>query len=123
MSGFDIDFPFHFDSRGRTATTGRDDHVRDMIEQLLFTNPGERVNRPDFGSGLLQLVFAPNNSELAAALQFTMQAALQRWLGDVIQIEALEVDSADATLRVAVQYTVQRTGERRLDVIERGNVT
>ncbi|MGN6756509.1 MAG: GPW/gp25 family protein [Thermomicrobiales bacterium] len=123
MSGFDIDFPFHFDSRGRTATTGRDDHVRDMIEQLLFTNPGERVNRPDFGSGLLQLVFAPNNSELAAALQFTMQAALQRWLGDLIQIEALEVDSADATLRVAVQYTVQRTGERRLDVIERGNVT
>lgn len=123
MSGFDIDFPFHFDSRGRTATTSRDDHVRDMIEQLLFTNPGERVNRPDFGSGLLQLVFAPNNSELAAALQFTMQAALQRWLGDVIQIEALEVDSADATLRVAVQYTVQRTGERRLDVIERGNVT
>lgn len=123
MSGFDIDFPFHFDSRGRTATTARDDHVRDMIEQLLFTNPGERVNRPDFGSGLLQLVFAPNNSELAAALQFTMQAALQRWLGDVIQIEALEVDSADATLRVAVQYTVQRTGERRLDVIERGNVT
>jgi phage baseplate assembly protein W len=123
MSGFDIDFPFHFDSRGRTATTARDDHVRDMIEQLLFTNPGDRVNRPDFGSGLLQLVFAPNNSELAAALQFTMQAALQRWLGDVIQIEALEVDSADATLRVAVQYTVQRTGERRLDVIERGNVT
>lgn len=123
MSGFDIDFPFHFDSRGRTATTGRDDHVRDMIEQLLFSNPGERVNRPDFGSGLLQLAFAPNNSELAAALQFTMQAALQRWLGDVIQIEALEVDSADATLRVAVQYTVQRTGERRLDVIERGNVT
>ncbi|MGN6809844.1 MAG: GPW/gp25 family protein [Thermomicrobiales bacterium] len=123
MSGFDIDFPFHFDSRGRTATTGRDDHVRDMIEQLLFTNPGERVNRPDFGSGLLQLIFAPNNSELAAALQFTMQAALQRWLGDLIQIEDLEVDSADATLRVAVQYTVQRTGERRLDVIERGNVT
>ena len=58
-----IDFPFHSDSRGRTATTDDDDHIRDMIEQFLFTNPGERVNRPDFGSGLLQLVFAPNSPE------------------------------------------------------------
>ena len=76
-----IDFPFHFDGRGRTAATGDDDHVRDMIEQLLFTSPGERVNRPDFGSGLLQLVFAPNSPELAAALQFTVAgraAALAR---------------------------------------------
>ena len=69
-----IDFPFHFDGRGRTAATDDDDHIRDMIEQLLFTNPGERVNRPDFGSGLLQLIFAPNSPELAAALQFTLQA-------------------------------------------------
>ena len=57
-----------------------------MIEQLLFTNPGERVNRPDFGSGLLQMVFAPNSPELAAALQFTTQAALQRYLGDLIDL-------------------------------------
>ena len=59
-----IDFPFQFDRRGRTATTSDAGHVRDMIEQLLFTNPGERVNRPDFGSGLQQLVFAPNSTEL-----------------------------------------------------------
>ena len=57
-----------------------------MIEQMLFTNPGERVNRPDFGSGLMQLVFAPNSPELAAALEFTLQAALDRWLGDVIEV-------------------------------------
>ena len=88
-----IDFPFQFGSRGRTATTDDDDHVRDMIEQLLFTNAGERVNRPDFGSGLLQLIFAPNSPEMAAALQFTLQAALQQWLGDLIQIQALEVES------------------------------
>ena len=56
-----IDFPFHFDARGRTATPPTTDHIRDMIEQLLFTAPGERVNRPDFGSGLLQMVFAPNS--------------------------------------------------------------
>ena len=90
-----------------------------MIEQLLFTNPGERVNRPDFGSGLLQLVFAPNSPELAAALQFTVQAALQRWLGDVIDLQSLEVTSEDSTLRVVVQYAVRRTGTARADTFER----
>ncbi|HTG33544.1 MAG TPA: GPW/gp25 family protein [Thermoanaerobaculia bacterium] len=114
-----IDYPFHFDRLGRTATTGTDDHVRDMVEQLLFTNPGERVNRPDFGSGLLQLVFAPNSPELAAALQFTIQASLQRWLGDVIQVQALEVTSRDSTLCVVLQYVVLRTGETRVDTFER----
>jgi phage baseplate assembly protein W len=114
-----IDFPFHFDGRGRTARTGDDDHIRDLTEQLLFTNPGERLNRPDFGSGLLQLVFAPNSPELAATLQFTVQATLQRWLGDLIEVQALEVESVDATLRVAVQYTVRRTGETRVETFER----
>ena len=109
-----IDFPFHFDSRGRTAGAGADDHIRDMIEQLLFTSPGERVNRPDFGSGLLQLVFAPNSPELAATLQFTMQAALQQWLGDVIEVQALEVTSEDSQLRVALQYLVRRANQTQV---------
>ena len=117
-----IDFPFHFDNRGRTATTSDDDHIRDMIEQLLFTNPGERVNRPDFGSGLLQLVFAPNSPELAATLQFTVQAALQRWLGDLIEVQALEVTSQDSTLRVVLQYLVRRSGEQRMETFEQGGV-
>lgn len=119
MIAVDIDFPLHFDGRGRTATTGRDDHVRDMIEQLLFTNPGERVNRPDFGSGLLELVFAPNSPELAAALQFSMQAALQRWLGDLIDIAGLTVQSDEGTLRVELQYVIKQTGAGRSDVFER----
>jgi len=102
-----IDFPFHFDGRGRTAITNYDEHVRDMIEQLLFTNPGERVNRPDFGSGLLQMVFAPNSPELAAALQFTIQASLQRWLGDVIELRGLEVTSEDSALRILIQYVIR----------------
>ena len=114
-----IDFPFHFDHLGRTATTGYDDHVRDMIEQLLFTNPGERVNRPDFGSGLLQLVFAPNSPELAAALQFTVQASLQRWLSDVVDVQSLEVTSEDSMLQVVVQYVVLRSGETRVETFER----
>ena len=108
-----IDFPFSFDGRGRTATTGDDDHIRDLIEQLIFTNPGERVNRPDFGSGLLQLIFAPNSPELAATLQFTMQAALQQWLGDVIQVQALEVTSQDSILTVDLKYLVRRTNQEQ----------
>jgi phage baseplate assembly protein W len=104
-------FPIHFDESGRTAACGDDDHVRQMIELLLFTNPGERVNRPDFGSGLLQLLFAPNSPELAAALQFTVQAALDRWLGDLIEVRALEVTSDDSRLVVDLTYAIRRTGE------------
>lgn len=114
-----IDFPLHFDNRGRTAETSDDEHIRDMIEQFLFTNAGERVNRPDFGSGLLQLVFAPNSPELAAALQFTVQAGLQRWLGDIVEIQALEVVSNDAKLQVNLQYLVRRTQEVRTTSFER----
>jgi phage baseplate assembly protein W len=114
-----IDFPFQFDSRGRTATTDDNDHVRDMIEQLLFTSPGERVNRPDFGSGLLQMVFAPNSTELASALQFTAQAALQRYLGDVIDLQQVEVTADDATLTVVVRYVVRETQEGRTETLVR----
>src|SRR5580704_15925473 len=95
-----IDFPYHLDGRGRTACADSTDHITQMIEQLLFTSPGERVNRPDFGSGLLQMVFAPNSTELAAALQFTTQAALQRNLGDLIDLRELTVTAQDATLSV-----------------------
>lgn len=109
----DWDFPFGFDHRGRTAEPASDDaHVRDLLEQLLFTAPGERVNRPDFGSGLLQLVFAPNSVEVAAALEYTTQAAVQRWLGDVVELHQLKVQVLDAALQVDVAYAVRRTGEQ-----------
>jgi Bacteriophage baseplate protein W len=114
-----IDFPYHFDTRGRTATTTDTDHIRDMIEQLLFTNPGERVNQPDFGSGLLQLVFAPNSPELASALQFTMQAAVQRYLGDVIDVRSLEVAAQDSTLTITLAYQIRETQEERTDTFVR----
>ena len=115
-----IDYPFHIEGRGRTAATDDDDHIRDMIEQVLFTSAGERVNRPDFGSGVMQLVFAPNSSELASATQFLVQGALQQWLGDLIQVEAVQVVSEDATIRVAVQYLVRRTRERKVAQFSRG---
>ena len=114
-----VNYPYSFDLRGRTAAVGHEKHVRNLIEQVLFTTPGERVNRPDFGSGLLQLVFAPNSDELAAATQFTVQAALQHWLGDLIMVEAVAVESDNATLRVAVQYVVRRTQQRRVDQFQR----
>ncbi len=104
-----IDFPFHFDGRGRTANADDNDHIRDMLEQLIFTSPGERVNRPDFGSGILQLTFAPNSPELAATLQYTMQAAIQHWLGDVIDIKNLDVQSLDSKLTIDLHYVVRRT--------------
>src|ERR1700759_1162601 len=108
-------YPFHFDSRGRTASASYEDHVRDLVEQLLMTDPGERVNRPDFGSGLLQMVFAPNSPELAAALQFTVQAALEQWLGGLIQVQSLEVTNKDSELRVELNYVVRRTSAQRTE--------
>ena len=90
-----------------------------MIEQFLFTQPGERVNRPDFGSGLMQLVFAPNSSELAAALQFTMNAGLRQCLGDLIEVQSLEVTSEESTLRVSLTYVIRRTKNTRTDQFER----
>ena len=108
-----IDYPYSIDFRGRTAATGTDDHIRDMIEQVLFTSPGERANRPTFGCGLLQLVFGPNSPELAAAAQFLVQGSLQQWLGEVIQVDGVEVESEDSTIRVSVVYTVRRTQQKQ----------
>jgi Bacteriophage baseplate protein W len=109
-----LDFPFHFDRRGRTGDVDDDGHIRDLIEQVLFTAPGERVNRPDFGSGLRQLVFAPNSEELAATTQFLVQGALQQWLGDLIQVDEVDVESEDATIRVTVRYVVRRTQRQQV---------
>ncbi|MFI6875332.1 GPW/gp25 family protein [Streptomyces sp. NPDC050400] len=114
-----LDFPFRIDTRGRSADTTDEDHVRDLIEQLLFTVPGERVNRPDFGSGALHLVFAPADQELAGAVEYSLQAALQRWLGDVIQVERVQVESEDSELRITVGYVLLTTGDPGTAVLER----
>ena len=107
-----VDFPYHLDGRGRTATTGPDDHLRDLIEQVLFTAPGERVMRPDFGSGLLGLVFEPGGPELVAATQHLVQGALQQELGHLIAIESVEVAQDEGALTVAVSYVALQTQER-----------
>ena len=107
-----VDYPFHFDPNGRTAKTSEEDHIRDLIAQVLFISPGERVNRPDFGSGLKHLVFGPNSDEMAAAIQFTVKGALQQWLGHLIQVEEVSVKNREATFHVSVQYINIRNQQR-----------
>jgi phage baseplate assembly protein W len=109
-----LDYPFQFDGRGRTAATNDDEHIRDLIEQVLFTLPGERVNRPTFGSGLLQLVFAPNSDALAAATQLSVQASLQQWLGDLILVQTVKVENRDSRLEITVQYIIRRTQQSQV---------
>jgi phage baseplate assembly protein W len=111
-----LDFPFHVDGRGRAAETDEDDHIRDMIFQVLFTNPGERVNRPDFGCGLKQLIFMPNSDALATATQLLVQGTLQRWLDPVIQVESVAVEAEDSELRVSIVYSKRSGGGTRRDV-------
>lgn len=113
------DFPFRFDGAGRTAATDEENHVRDMVEQVLFTAPGERVNRPEFGSGLLRMVFETNSDELATATQFLVQGALQRWLGDSIQTEGVLIESVESELRISVRYVILSTGQRHISDFRR----
>ena len=108
-----IDYPYHIARNGRTASTDTNDHIRDMIEQVLFTQPGERVNRPTFGCGLMQMVFGPNSPEIATATQFIVQSSLQQWLGSVIQVNEIDVQSHDSTLSVKVVYTVRATQQKQ----------
>lgn len=110
-----LDFPYHFDSRGRTAQSDDANHIRDLIEQVLFTSPGERVMRPDFGSGVLSMVFEPNSTVLAATIQMLVQGALQQYLGNLISVQAVEVEALESTFSVSVRYVVLRDGTTRLD--------
>ena|SRR6478609_2483385 len=112
-------YPYNVDGRGRTSSVAENDHIKQLIEQILFTSPGERVNRPTFGSGINQILFAPNSNELAAATQFLVQGSLQQWLGDIIHIEEVKITNIDSTLNVIVQYIVKRSQQRHIDEFTR----
>ena len=114
MNAYPLDHPWHFDASGRTAGTTGNDHVRDMILQYLFTKPGERVNRPSFGAGLLARVFEPNSSITAAALEFNVRAGLQEYLGDVIEVLDLHATARGEVLELKLDYRIRATGEIRL---------
>lgn len=105
-----LDFPFHFDASGRSAQTGTADHVRDLVEQVLFTSPGERVMRPDFGAGLLALVFEPNSDALAATTQLLVQSSLQQHLSHLIALQGVTVEHDDGVLSVNVAYRLLADG-------------
>ncbi|MBW0001712.1 MAG: GPW/gp25 family protein [Verrucomicrobia bacterium] len=100
-----LDFPYAFDGRGRTRESSPQDYITRLVEQVLFTSPGERVNLPDFGSGLLQLPFAPNSQEMIAATQFAVQGALQKWLSGYLRVQSVTAAAQDAVLTVTVTYT------------------
>jgi phage baseplate assembly protein W len=107
-----VNFPFQFDGRGRTLDPNagpQQNYLRQLVEQVLFTSPGERVNLPDFGSGLLQLPFAPNSIEMAAATQFSVQAALQKWLSNYVRVQSVTADVNEAILTVSVVYSPLNT--------------
>lgn len=113
MAQYEVAFPLQIATQGRVAVAAYADHVEQMIEQVLFTAPGERVNRPDFGCGVLQMVFGPNAETQAAATQFLVLSALQRWLGDAIRVEAVVVAPDEGTLSITIQYVLLQTGQQR----------
>lgn len=106
-----IKFPYQFNHALQTATADEDVHIRNLIEQVLFTNPGERVNRPDFGCGLLQLVFEPLSDELAATTKFLVQGSLIQWLSELIEVNDVQVEVVDSALYVTVIYRNLNTQE------------
>lgn len=104
-----LDFPYCFDGRGRTQNAAVDQYLSQLVQQVLFTSPGDRVNLPDFGSVLRQLAFAPNSVEMAAATQFAVQAALQKWLAGYVTIQSVVASAQEAVLSVTVTYSPLNT--------------
>src|SRR6266542_4832504 len=98
-------FPFAVNEAGRITASGGDEAIRGKIIQVLFTAPGERVNLPEFGCGLFNLIFEPNDTVLAAAMEFTIGQALTRWLRDEILVDAVNVESDQERVLVEIAYT------------------
>lgn len=112
-----LDFPYRIDGRGRSAQADDAGHIRDLIEQLLLTAPGERVMRPDFGGGLLHLLFEPNGSMVSETAQTLVHAGLQEHLAHMITVEQVQVLNLDSTLQVAVDYRLRRDGSAQRAVV------
>ena len=110
-----IAHPFHIDGRGRVAAASDADHLDQLVEQVLFTSPGERVNRPDFGCGLKAMVFAPAGEAAAAATQVLVKGALQKWLQDEIEVQEVAVEAIESRLVVTVVYRRRIDGELRAE--------
>jgi phage baseplate assembly protein W len=123
MTAWNIGFPFQFDGRGRTQQAAAATYLTQLVEQVLFTTPGERVNLPDFGSGLLQLPFAPNSVELAAATQFSVQGALQKWLAGFVKVQSVVASAQESVLTVTTSYTPLNTDVTQVQTFVQGGPT
>jgi hypothetical protein len=105
------DFPFGFDGTGRTSVVAGDAHLDDLIRLVLFTAPGERLMRPDFGCGIGNLLFTPLSDTLAATTRHLVEGALIRFLGDRLSVDAVETEVGDGVLTVTIAYRRRDTGE------------
>lgn len=88
-------------------------YIEQLIKQVLFTDPGERINRPHFGCGLRRMIFAPNSEVTATLTQVTVYQALEKWLGTLIQVDKVEVKAEEEKLEVRITYALRARQERR----------
>jgi phage baseplate assembly protein W len=114
-----LSVPFQIGALGAPRTAGRTAAARQQIEQLLFTLPGERVNRPDFGCGVQRLVFSGASDEAAAATEYVVRVAMQTFLSDLLTVDAVQVTVDEVTLTVDILYTLVDTGEEMADTFKR----
>jgi len=115
MARHDYAFPFRIDpASGQAARSGYAAHVEQMIRQVLLTDPGERVDLPEFGCGVRQLIFAPNSDALAATTQLIVLQSLNKWLGDQIQVQKVAVTRPEpAQLFIQIEYVLIDTQAQR----------
>jgi phage baseplate assembly protein W len=88
-------------------------HVEQLIKQVLFTSPGERINRPDFGCGIKRLVFAPNSDVSASLLQVSAFEALKTWLDPVISVSDVKAQATEERLVIRIAYVLKARQEKR----------
>lgn len=103
--------PFNINRQGRVATVDEETHIREMIEQVLFTVEGERVNRPNFGAGVLQLIFSSLDPAMLTARRVAVQSSIQRWLGHAVHVTNVAFDIEGDQLRITVEYQILKTGQ------------
>ena len=114
-----FNFPFKIDDNGRSSVTNEERHIKNLIEQILFTSPGERVNRPNFGSALNQIIFEPNSDILSISIDTLIQSSLNLWLDHLIIVESVNVENKDSTLEVTVKYMIRKNQRTNVTTFRR----
>jgi uncharacterized protein len=112
-------YPFHLNSRGRTQSTNSEEHIRQLIEQILFTIPGERVNRPSFGGGVHRLLFFPLSDDLVATTRSVISSSLNEYLSNLIIVEDIDVSFDDSKLIIDIQYVLREDQSKKKERFER----